>query len=486
MLAEETGAFGAPVSSLALRIGEVLREHDIVRHADRVVLCVSGGVDSVALLHLMVELRQEWALDLHILHFNHGKRAESREEEAFVKDLGAKLGVEVHVRRPTKAFDTSGFQAKARAWRRDEAEKLLDAVAGQVILQGHHADDQTETVLMKMMRGCHVSNIAGMSHRAGNYGRPLLDVSKDELRRYLTSRALEWREDASNADVAYLRNRVRAELVPVLRELTDGSLESRVEDIVQQSASLRRWLDAQPSSIVDAGAGVDDLAHGEVDVAAWSNLPELAQEDQLFEYVRRSTGVAIRYHNLRKVCRQMRNDTPAWDWRLSKEWNLVRVGSRAWTQRKRGVDKGEETPSAPSTSEVERVVVDGGVIVTYPKGWRVRCFRENSAAAAAAAAAGDGVALANLPKGCELSLRTRRPGDRFRPNTRGESVKLKDWMRANDFPLHTRDRTPLVCSGGEVLAVYPRAVAAAVTPGDGSSSVGDAFVLRVVVDGVTL
>ena len=70
-----------------------------------------------------------------------------------MKDLGAKLGVEVHVRRPTKAFDTSGFQAKARAWRRDEAEKLLDAVAGRVILQGHHADDQTETVLMKMMRG---------------------------------------------------------------------------------------------------------------------------------------------------------------------------------------------------------------------------------------------------------------------------------------------------------------------------------------------
>ena len=160
-------------------------------------------------------------------------------------------------------------------------------------------------------------------------------------------------------------------------------------------------------------------------------------------------------------------------------------GEPGLTQRKRGVDKGEETPSAPSTSEVERVVVDGGVIVTYPKGWRVRCFRENSAAAAAAAAAGDGVALANLPKGCELSLRTRRPGDRACPNTRGESVKLKDWMRANDFPLHTRDRTLPVCSG-EVLAGAATAAAAAVTPGDGSSSVGDAFVLRVVVDGVTL
>ena len=129
--AEKSGASGAPISSLALRTGQVLQERDIVRHGDKVVVCVSGGVDSVALLHLMVELREEWALDLHVLHFNHGKRAESEEEEAFVKDLGARLGVETHVRHPTEAFESVGFQAKARAWRRDEAERLLDAVAGR-------------------------------------------------------------------------------------------------------------------------------------------------------------------------------------------------------------------------------------------------------------------------------------------------------------------------------------------------------------------
>ena len=481
--AEKSGASGAPISSLALRTGQVLQERDIVRHGDKVVVCVSGGVDSVALLHLMVELREEWALDLHVLHFNHGKRAESEEEEAFVKDLGARLGVETHVRHPAKAFESVGFQAKARAWRRDEAEQLLDAVAGRVILQGHHADDQTETILMKLMRGCHVSNIAGMSHRTGKYGRPLLDVPKDELRAYLTARSLEWREDASNSDTAFLRNRVRAELVPLLRDLTDGDLRSQLEDITDQSASFRRWLDTQPSCVVDVGSSAVDLAHGEVDVEAWSSLPELAQEDQLFEYVRRSTGVSVRYHNLRKVCRQMRGDSPAWDWRLSKEWNLVRVGARVWTQRKMGADKGEDEPSVPSTGEsMERVVVEPrGVVVSHPKGWSVRCFWEDSVAVNAESS-GPGVVLANLPERCELSLRTRRPGDRFCPPTRTTSVKLKDWMRANDFPLHTRDRTPLVCVGAEVLAVYPGAVASAATPG--GSTCGS--VLRVVVDSVTL
>ena len=179
----------------------------------------------------------------------------------------------------------------------------------------------------------------------------------------------------------------------------------------------------------------------------------------------------------------MRGDSPAWDWRLSKEWNLVRVGARVWMQRKMGADKGEDEPSVPSTGEsMERVVVEPrGVVVSHPKGWSVRCFWEDSVAVNAESS-GPGVVLANLPERCELSLRTRRPGDRFCPPTRTTSVKLKDWMRANDFPLHTRDRTPLVCVGAEVLAVYPGAVASAATPG--GSTCGS--VLRVVVDSVTL
>ena len=105
-----------------------------------------------------------------------------------------------------------------------------------------------------------------------------------------------------------------------------------------------------------------------------------------------------------------------------------------------------------------------------------------------AESSGPGVVLANLPERCELSLRTRRPGDRFCPPTRTTSVKLKDWMRANDFPLHTRDRTPLVCVGAEVLAVYPGAAASAAAVASAAAPGGSTCgsVLRVVVDSVTL
>jgi tRNA(Ile)-lysidine synthase len=96
------------------------------------VVCVSGGVDSVALLHILAELRDEWKLDLHVLHFNHGTRAESEEEESFVRGLGEQLGVAVHVRHPKQPFEAASFQAKARAWRRAEAQKLVDEVGAQV------------------------------------------------------------------------------------------------------------------------------------------------------------------------------------------------------------------------------------------------------------------------------------------------------------------------------------------------------------------
>ena len=167
--------FRAPVSSLALRIGEVLREHDIVRHADRVVLCVSGGVDSAALLHLWSSFDRN-GLDMHPAPTTVPPRI--REEEAFVKDLGARLGSRrmSGVRRRRSAPPGS---RPRRGLRRDEAE-LPRRRRGPGHLAGAPRRRPDRDGPHEVMRGCHASNIAGMSHRAGN-GRPLLDVSKDEL-----------------------------------------------------------------------------------------------------------------------------------------------------------------------------------------------------------------------------------------------------------------------------------------------------------------
>jgi len=492
-------------------------------------VCVSGGVDSVALLHILADLREEWVLDLHVLHFNHGKRAESDEEESFVRDLGARLGVDVHVRHPASPFEAVGFQAKARTWRRAEAQELMRLLGAQVILQGHHADDQTETILLKILRGCHLSHIAGMAYREGSFGRPLLDIPKERLRSFLTSRSATWREDASNADSDFLRNRVRAELVPLLGELTNGSLEARLQSLTTQSKQLRTWLDDHPTArvrnsaqvIADGGDGggggvwgndevverhtVKDhretnwdtsapryLDNGELDLSAWRQLPGMVQEDQLYEYILSSSGVRLRYHNLRKLWKHMQTDNLSWDWQLGKEWNLVRAGQRVWMQQKRvQARKGQATARTPASDTDEeggdeeevQLHIERGVVISHPRGWTVRAFWEHGKAAGAY----EGVRLTNLPEACALQLRLRQPQDRFRHHDRtdGKAVLLKDWMRHRAFPLHARDRTPLVCVGGEVVAVYPGALAKAVAPADGDSN-GDGMFLRVVIDRVML
>jgi len=477
-------ARSAPTSSLVRDFANALRAHEVVRPGDRVVVCVSGGADSVALLHLLSEVREEWRLDLHVLHFDHRRRAESAEERAFVEALGARLRAEVHVRVPDSPFADASFQANARSWRRSEARALLERVDAHVILQGHHADDQTETILLKLFRGCHLSKVAGMAHREGVFGRPLLDFPKSALISYLEARSEPWREDASNADEAYLRNRVRHDLVPALRGVTHGSLEDRLRALTAQSAHLREWLDDVPKATVPGAFGTRSDV-GELDLDVWFALPTMAREDQLYDYVERSTANRLGYRNLRKIMRQMHSTNVEWSWRLENDWELVRVGQRAFTRPLAtesivAAEAGDDEGEASSIVQVGR-----GVSLSHPPGWTVRAiWNDDDVARDLERGARDGVSLANLPEACSLALRYRKPGDRFRPRTRDAPVRLKDWMRDAAVPLHERDRTPVVTLGEEVLAVYPSSVSArAAPPAEGVGS-RDGAVLHVVIDGV--
>ena len=113
-------------------------------------------------------LEGRWSLDLHVLHFNHGTLSQRRRRiRSWLEHTTG--GVRVHVA-PAKPFEAANFQAKARAWRREEAQKLMDQVGAQVILQGHHADDQTELSL-KLLHGCHLSRVSGIAPD-GKFGRP--------------------------------------------------------------------------------------------------------------------------------------------------------------------------------------------------------------------------------------------------------------------------------------------------------------------------
>jgi tRNA(Ile)-lysidine synthase len=191
----------------------------MLRFGRRLGVAVSGGADSVCLLHLMSELAPESGLALVVLHVNHGLRGEESNAEAlFVRDLAARLGHESAegaldpARLREGNVEDNARQGRIEWFARWRRELRLDAVA-----VGHTRSDQAETVLMRLIRGAGMEGLAGIEPvTADRRIRPLIELGRDEVRRWLKRRGLEWREDSSNSSAHLVRNRVRGELLPLL------------------------------------------------------------------------------------------------------------------------------------------------------------------------------------------------------------------------------------------------------------------------------
>jgi tRNA(Ile)-lysidine synthase len=193
---------------------------------------VSGGADSVALLHMLRAVRPD--LHLVVAHLNHQTRGEESDaDESFVRDLCARVNVQCRIARRDEIEREStdwpaNLSAKYRAMRFAWFNRVVSSEKLDGVVLAHHADDQAETVLQRLLRGTGYASLAGISPRATVRGvlllRPLLSVRRDVLRAFLHERDLSWREDSSNRSPKYLRNRLRA----ILRgrdELVDALLE---------------------------------------------------------------------------------------------------------------------------------------------------------------------------------------------------------------------------------------------------------------------
>lgn len=203
------------------KVAEYIEEHDLFSPGDTVVVAVSGGADSVALLDVLAGFGS-LGLRLIVVHLNHCLRgAESDADEAFVRELAGKYGVTfvtqaVDVqelsRREKLSLEEAGRVARYRFF-----SEIAASCKARAVVLAHHADDQAETVLMRLLRGAGGSGLCAMAAKSGLYVRPLLSVTRSEIEAYLHERGLLFRTDSSNADVNFLRNRVRHELIPFLK-----------------------------------------------------------------------------------------------------------------------------------------------------------------------------------------------------------------------------------------------------------------------------
>lgn len=229
------------------------RREQLLPAGSRVVCALSGGADSVALLHCLLSLRETLGIQVAAAHFNHCLRgAESDGDEAFVRELCASWSVELAVGRGdvTAQARTAG-QSVEEAARRLRYDFLLSQPG--LIATAHHADDQVETVLLNLLRGTGLKGLGGMAPRRGRIVRPLLPVTRAEVEAYLLAHGLPHREDCSNETDGALRNRLRHQITPLLRAENPALAQS----VLRMTELLRRdeaYLEAETQTLLDRAA----------------------------------------------------------------------------------------------------------------------------------------------------------------------------------------------------------------------------------------
>ncbi len=258
----EQRAVRIPWPPLLHRVVKTVRARGLFEPGQHLLVAISGGPDSVALLLLLHRLVSRWRVRLTAVHFNYGLRGcESDDDQAFVMSLCESLRVPLHCVplnariRPKRV----SLQAQARELRYQAMAELAEELDVDRIAVGHTADDQAETILLWMLRGAGLTGLAGMpAERDGKIVRPLYEVRRREVLAFLDATGQSYRQDSSNTKPVYTRNQIRHEVLPVLNRIAPTAIEAlcRLGDLCRED---ERYLVAQVecviASLVQPGSG---------------------------------------------------------------------------------------------------------------------------------------------------------------------------------------------------------------------------------------
>ncbi|HBR18085.1 MAG: tRNA lysidine(34) synthetase TilS [Deltaproteobacteria bacterium RIFCSPLOWO2_12_FULL_43_16] len=201
------------------RVKDTIKKFRMLSKGDTIVVGVSGGIDSVALLHMLTGLAEECKLSLIVAHLNHCMRGrESDRDEGFVKEIAKRLGIKCICRKmniSALARKGESLQDVARQARYRFFEEAADRYNADRIATGHTMDDQAETMVMRFLRGAGLSGLSGIPPVRGKYIRPLIDTTREEIERYAAVHGLKFVKDSSNKSTKYLRNKIRLKLMPI-------------------------------------------------------------------------------------------------------------------------------------------------------------------------------------------------------------------------------------------------------------------------------
>lgn len=240
------------------KVIEFIEKYSMISNGDTVLAAVSGGADSVCMLHILLELSKEHNFTVCAAHFNHMLRGEEADrDEAFVKELCTSLGVPFYAGQgDVAAFakeQGKSTEESARIMRYDFLHKTASETGAAKIATAHNADDNAETVILNLTRGTGLAGLRGIPPVRDNVIRPILCLTREDVENYLTSKSISYVTDSTNLEDVYSRNKLRHHVMPVLRELNPRFAESlmRSGDIIRQD---EEYLSAEADRLIAENA----------------------------------------------------------------------------------------------------------------------------------------------------------------------------------------------------------------------------------------
>ncbi|MGB5424826.1 MAG: tRNA lysidine(34) synthetase TilS [Desulfobacterales bacterium] len=455
----------SPISRRVLEtVKRTIAEHEMVVSGTAILVGVSGGPDSVALLHILQHLAPDYGLRLAVAHLNHGLRKEADDEAEFVATLSAGLGLACHV----KKEDVSGYRHRHRL-SLEEAARLrryafYDDVASRhhfdKIALGHQADDNAELVLMFLIRGSGPVGFAGIPPvRADKIIRPLIRLPRRDILDYLKAVGLAYVTDHSNRDMRFMRNRIRSHLVPLLRR----SYNPKISEALNRLADIQReeqfWIEGIADTLYRDVRLTDDANRLHLSIAQLVRQPKAAQRRIIRKAIADIKGDLrrISFAHVRAAVDLLFVDRPDGMLNLPGGIILERMGNVLRVSRRSG-------PARPKPGAIEEIYPitfrygvkkpdEAAVIVTVEE---IDCRAIFSTVAAGASEnlrqAGQQVAFFDMNSlNFPLTLRNVRAGDRFRPFGLQGTQKIKKYFIDHKVPREKRRACPVLLSGGCII-----------------------------------
>ena len=418
------------------QVRKTITRYNMLPRASRVAVAVSGGPDSVCLLHALVDLAPALGITLSVAHLNHQLRgAESDEDEKFVRDLAATLNLPFHRAAAALPANENLEQAARNARRAFFTQLPADRIA-----LGHTRDDQAETVLFRLLRGSGLRGLAGIHPvTASGYIRPLIDITRAEVLAFLRARAIPYREDSSNRDPRFARNRIRASLLPQLARDWNPRIAESLAHLAGLAHDEELWWQTHidqiaPAILIPRAGGI------EIQASHLAQLPPAVARRLLRRAIAQVRGDLRRVEythieRLLELARQPEGDgrlrLPGLDIRRSFDW--IRLASAAPRQ---------DFAATP-------LAIPGIYAVPPNTALHLELAPHPSMPPKDATLKTAELSLRRLPP--VLELRGWKPGDHYRPEGQVRDQKIKEMFQMERVPSWLRSSWPIVSSGDQIV-----------------------------------